>query len=137
MDATSCSGCSTSISGSDVLYTGDGNAVCATCYEKADIAGNLARSRSGGNRLSYVGLGAAVVPFFFHATWSSSVTVDGVVTASSSRDYVALVCGVVALACGALGAVGGVRAKAKSAIGLGALALLLGGFQLARGLGVL
>jgi len=85
-----------------------------------------------------VGIGglAGIVPFFIHASASSTVTVNGEVTSATYRDNVALACGVIALVCG-IAAVALARKSGGSRIGMAIAIAVLGAYQIAHGLGAI
>jgi len=88
--------------------------------------------------LAGFGLVVGVIPFFVHVSESSSVSVNGHVTASTFRDWVAIGCGGAALVVGAIAVALAVRNKAGGArIALAAAAVALGALQLVRGFGLL
>jgi TPR repeat protein len=79
---------------------------------------------------------AAALPMFVTLSSSSSVTINGQVTASVYRDWPAVALGGVAIVCGAIAMVAAVRARAGLFIALAALVVACGGAQIARGFGV-
>jgi hypothetical protein len=85
-----------------------------------------------------IGLIAGLLPFLISTSSSSSTTVNGQITSFAYRDNFALAGGAVALLCGIIAAISerkpsDVRTKRL----LVAFAIVaLGGFQIARGLGV-
>lgn len=86
----------------------------------------------------YIGGVGAALPFFIHYSASSSTTVNGVVTSSSFIDYVALAGGGIAVLFGIVSlALLGKTAPTKKSLraALGGGLLLVGVFQLLRGLG--
>lgn len=94
--------------------------------------------------MSNIALIFAVIPFFFSVRTSSNTMINGEVIAASSLDYVALVCGALALLTGGVELYQQQRPSpgfeapedAKRPLPWMALAaLLLGGFQVVRGLG--
>lgn len=138
MQTETCQLCAKTIAGADVLYTADARIACRDCYDKADVAAASLGSSSGATGLATAGAVAGVIPFLVHVSSSSTVMVNGEVVSATSRDYIALVCGVVAIILGALTAVGAVRSKqggAALAMRIGVVAL--GAYQIARGLGVI
>ena len=77
-----------------------------------------------------------IAPFCLSYTSSSSSTVNGVTT-SSYIDYIAVVGGPLAILCGLIGVVSGLKASNKlMGLGLPLVAMLLGVFQLLRGFGI-
>lgn len=86
----------------------------------------------------YIGGAGAVLPFFVNDSESSSTTVNGVVTSASLIDYVAVAGGGVAVLFGIvsvalLGKTAPMKRSLRAALGGGLL--LVGVFQLLRGLG--
>lgn len=132
-----CQMCGTAIAGDEVLYTADARIVCAGCFGKADVAATASRS-SGAVGLYAAGAITALIPFNFHVSESSSVMVNGQVVEATSRDYIALICGVIAMMLGAIGTVRAIRSKARGAAIAGWFVIIaLGAYQIARGLGAL
>jgi TPR repeat protein len=87
--------------------------------------------------MSAVIAGAVVgaLPFAFSFSIASTVSVNGVVT-GTYRDYFAFAAGIVAIACGGIGAIAAPRPRKANMLGLAVLVVVLGAFQLARGFGV-
>ena len=76
-------------------------------------------------------------PFCLSYTSSSSTTINGVTT-SSYIDYIAVVGGPLAILCGLIGLITGLKASNKlMGLGLPLLAMVLGVYQLLRGFGML
>jgi TPR repeat protein len=98
-----------------------------------DVSVSFARSTPLG-----IGAFAGLVPFIIHVSTWSSVTANGRVVSSTYRDYVALGCGIIAAVFGVIAIVQARRSSLMrgKAIVLGIAVTLLGGFQIARGLGV-
>jgi hypothetical protein len=129
-----CQTCGKAIDGGEVMYTPDAKVVCPGCFDKVDVAATAAR----GSGIGLVGAGviAGVIPFFVHVSESSSVMVNGEVVSATSRDYIALACGVVAALLGAMAAAGAVRSKGGTrALAIGLAVIALGAYQIARGFG--
>ena len=92
--------------------------------------------RSTDKTLAGIGGLAGLVPFFIHATSSSTVTVNGEVTSATYHDNVALVGGVIALLCG-IAALALARKSGGSRIGMAIAVVALGAYQIAHGLGAI
>lgn len=130
-----CQMCGKAIIGDEVLYTADAKVVCPGCFATADVAATASRS-SGALGLLGAGAIAGVLPFFVHVSESSSVMVNGEVVSATSRDYIALACGVVAALLGAITAAGAVRSKAGgAALAMRLAVIALGAYQIAHGFG--
>ena len=74
----------------------------------------------------------------WEASSSSSITIDGEVVKASSRDYIALTCGVLAGALGVIALLGALKETDQRGLRVGvvAIVLVLALFQLLRGVGV-
>lgn len=83
-----------------------------------------------------IGAVAGVVPFFVSISSSSMSTVNGVVTSASHTDPIAIGGGALAILCGGGAAVLARKHGNQSRILAGLAVLALGGFQLARGFGL-
>jgi TPR repeat protein len=95
--------------------------------------------RTPGKSLLILGGIAGAVPFVITMSSSSTSTVNGRVVASHFRDWLAVGGGAVAALCGVLALVAVVRSRDRNRAMLIAAAvgvLALGGYQIARGLGV-
>src|SRR5258705_10659198 len=93
--------------------------------------------KAGDKPLMILGAIAGAVPFIISSTSTSSTTVNGVVTSFTYRDNVALAGGAVAAVCGLIAVALAVKNKGGAArIGAALAVLALGGYQVARGLGV-
>lgn len=137
MQAETCQSCGATVAGQDVLYTADARLVCPNCYYKAALAPASGRGSGSAGLVTAGGL-VGLVPFLFHVTESSTVIVNGETVSATSRDYIALACGVVALVLGAIAAAGGVRAKASTGrMALRIAVIALGALQIARGFGAI
>jgi uncharacterized protein len=133
--ATACTGCGKAISGADVLYTADARVVCPACSGKADLAATQARLSARLGLVAVAGIVAAIPFAVTMSSWSWSV-VDGKVS-FTYRDWLAIGCGAGAAVLGAIAVVLAIRGKvAIGQIGAASLVMALGGFQIARGLGV-
>jgi hypothetical protein len=129
----SCQGCGAAIAGTDVLYTPDARVVCASCFAKLDVA---TTQRSSGLGFAGSGLVVGLVPFLASISESSYTTANGVVTHAVYRDWIAIACGAVAVGLGIVALALAVRAR-RSLVIAGTVAIaLLGGLQIARGVGV-
>ncbi|CAN5878401.1 hypothetical protein BH11MYX3_BH11MYX3_26370 [soil metagenome] len=93
---------------------------------------------SGKGAMSAVITGAiaAAIPMMFHASSSSVSTVNGRVVSATYRDWVAIGCGGFAIVCGIAAIVMAIKSRAKRALLFGALVIVAGGIQIARGTGV-
>jgi hypothetical protein len=132
-----CQLCGKAITGDEVMYTPDAKVVCPGCFDTADVAATVARS-SGATGLAVGGAIVGAIPFFVHVTESSTVMVNGEVVSGTTRDYIALACGVVAALLGAIVAGGAIRSKAGGkALAIGLAVVALGAYQIARGFGAL
>jgi hypothetical protein len=120
-----CSACGKTVTGGDVMYTAAAALVCPACFDKADLAVTHDRAFAS-TGLVAAGIVTGVIPFVL----SIRVTEGGV-----SRDWVAVICGLIAIGFGVFAAIGG-KGKGR-AIGPAAAVIALGAFQLARGFGVL
>ncbi|HEU0034858.1 MAG TPA: tetratricopeptide repeat protein [Kofleriaceae bacterium] len=96
----------------------------------------MSRPRTPAMTVLIVGLVAAALPFGMSAVDSSYETANGVVVARHYRDWIAIGGGGVALACGFVAIVMLLRARSLGYLAGAAAIVVLGGFQLARGLGV-
>jgi TPR repeat protein len=125
--------CGKPLAAADVLYTTDARPVCGACFANLDLAATTARS----NKLGVIAAGgvAGLAPFVFSLSESSYSTVNGVVEHAVYRDWFAVVGGLIAVAFGAIGIIGALRAKKPTVIA-GIAVVLLGGYQIARGFGV-
>lgn len=137
MDASfgSCGGCGKTVRAGVALYSADARLLCPFCYTKADV---VARQRSAlaGGGAALVGALVNVIPFLVQAVTSVMVAAQGAPPGSSRPDWIALGAGAVALICGGL-TIAGARARASAGwLAIGAVVLLLGGFHVARGLGI-
>ena len=95
--------------------------------------------RPTGWALAGLAIAAGVMPQFLSITTSRMSSVHGMVVVANYRDYVAIVCGALALVFGALAIVAARKATASvrnQRFIVAAIAIVLGGYQLARGLGV-
>jgi len=127
-----CDSCRQGVFGVDVLYTADAQLVCPACFGKASLAAGAVGS-SVLSGVPWVGGIAAVLPWLVHTTMS--ITVSGEVT--SYRDWVAIGCGAVALACG-LAAILHARSRVSGPLlATGTAVALLGVYHLARGVGMI
>lgn len=127
--ATTCSMCKRAFPQTELFDTPDG-VLCTECG--GEPPGRLM------SPLVIAALVLGAVPFFFHITSSSSVTVNGEITQSVYRDYVAIIAGIAAGALG-LGAVAvafkaDARRGARIAIAAGIVGLGL--LQVTRGFGM-
>lgn len=132
-----CSGCGTSIATSEITYTPQAKVVCPACAAKMDLAGAQEAAQPKWMGVAIAGAVAGAVPFMMHAATRSSTSVNGVVTSFVNRDWIAVICGVVAIPLGVmalwLGRSSLIRMQASAA---GIAIALLGGYQIAHGLGV-
>ena len=119
-----------------MLYAPDGRTVCPACAAALPPIGPPDRPPW---RMFATAAGVvAAIPFAIHMSSSSSTTVNGHVTSFVYRDWIAVGCGVVAIALGliALGAARKEQLQRALAFAAGIGVLLLGGAQIARGFGV-
>ena len=130
----SCETCGKEVNENELLMSSQGE-VCAECSEKED-----SKSKMGGLPLTtIIGFIAGLVPFFFRVVTSSSTTINGK-TSVSYFDYAALAGGALAIIMGIVSIVTVLRTRkdglATTPLALAVLCILLGGFQLLRGFGV-
>jgi hypothetical protein len=131
----SCGGCGKTVRAGAVLYSADARLLCPFCYTKADVAARQ-RSALAGGGTALAGALANVIPFLVQAMASLMVAAPGASAGTGRPDWIALGAGVVALICGGL-TIGGARARASAGwLAIGAVVVLLGGFHVARGLGL-
>jgi hypothetical protein len=131
-----CQMCGKAIMGDEVMYTTDAKVVCPGCFDTADVAVAATRS-SGASGLLAGGAIAGLIPLFVHISESSTVMVNGEVVNATTRDYLALACGVVAALIGGIAAAGAVRSKAGGrALAIALAVVALGAYQIAHGFGV-
>lgn len=134
MTTTSCAQCNTTFAQKDLFATPRG-LVCASCNDAPPIpkATPLPLAPVG-----IVGVVLGSLPFGLSFSTSSSMTINGVVEASSRRDYVALALGPVAAVCGALALLAATKATDQKnlRLGLAAGVIGLGLVQVLRGLGL-
>jgi hypothetical protein len=130
---TPCSLCGAMVRPSAVLHTADALPACSVCYTKADVAATRRRATGVGSRAGVVGVIASIVPLLVHST--SARVVSGTLANGGYRDWIALGCGSLAAGCG-VGAIVTARARASGRwLAIGALAVVLGGYHVARSLG--
>jgi hypothetical protein len=142
---TSCAMCSKPLAPADVLYTAQAQAVCATCFERADVAAATARGGAGsfGNQggssfsVGVGGLGQINLPM------PKMSEKSGLLIAGGIAGLVPFALPAYAFGAGAIAAVLGVISlvimlRGARKLGLMAIAIAvvaLGGYQLARAFG--
>ena len=131
-----CAVCGVAVSGVEVMYTADARIVCPRCFAAIDPI----RVPSGGPWKGFAIAGAviAAVPFAVRMSTVSSTSFNGEVTSFVYRDWIAVICGVIALVLGAaaLWMARGETLRRGLAIAAGLGVIAFGGFQIARGFGV-
>lgn len=132
-----CSGCGASVATSDITYTPQAKVVCPACAAKLDVVAAQAAAQPKWMGFAIAGAVAGVVPFMMHAATTSSTSVNGGVTSFVYRDWIAVICGVVAIALGVMAIrIGRSSLIRMQAIAAGLAIALLGGYQIAHGFGV-
>ena len=112
-----------------MVHAAGAGLLCALCFTKADITAARRRVGFEGTAAALVGAIAAVVPFVAHA-------VSPQMAAASRRDWIALASGIVAAVCGGP-TIAAAREHASGGwLTVGALAVALGVYHLARGAGL-
>jgi uncharacterized protein len=131
-----CSMCGVPVEGANVLYAPDGRVVCPACFAKLAPIGPP--SRAPWRMFAGAGAVVGVIPFALHMSTSSSTTVNGHVTNFVYRDWIAVGCGVVAILIGLIAIVAARKEQLQRGLAFmaGICVVLLGGMQIARGLGV-
>ncbi len=131
-----CAVCGVAVGDAGVVSSADARVVCPTCSGANDAVAAV----SGGPWKGLASAGAIVgaVPFGLSMATVSSSTVNGEVTSFVYRDWIAVVCGVIALVLGVvtLWMSRSEKLRRGLAIGAGIGVLALGGLQIARGFGV-
>ncbi len=133
-----CTGCGASVAASEITYTPEAKVVCLACAAKMDVAGaQAAAAQPKWMGFAIAGAVAGAVPFLVHAATISSTSVNGVVTSFVYRDWIAVICGVVAIPIGLMALwLGRSSLIRMQAIAAGIAIALLGGYQIAHGFGV-
>ena len=129
-NTTACSSCATPVAEQALLYDAQARPVCQACFDRAPPVSSGAGSRMGAG---IAGLVCGAIPFGVSFATTSSTTMNGEVTSFVYRDWLAVVLGGLAIACGAVAVVG--KRDARS-VGIAALAIALGALQVARGFGL-
>lgn len=131
-----CSVCGVAVTGASILYTPDGRIVCPACFSKVPMPVDVGKPQW--KIFAAAGGVAGVIPFAVHMSSSSSTTVNGHVTSFVYRDWVAVVCGVVAIMLGIIATAAARKEQLQRglAFAAGIGVVLLGGVQIARGFGV-
>ena len=131
-----CSSCGVAVRGANVLYAPDGRIVCPTCFGKLDP--NLEAAKPRWRTFALAGAVVGAVPFALQMSSSSFTTVNGQVTSFVYRDWLAIMCGVVALVLGGITVVLARREHLQRALAFAAAIAIvaLGAGQIARGVGV-
>jgi TPR repeat protein len=131
-----CSGCGIAVSGVEVMYTPDAKVVCPKCFAATDAVAVPSSGPWKGFAIAGAVVGA--VPFGLRMATVSSSSVNGEVVSFVYRDWIAVICGVIAVALGlvTLWMARGETLRKALAIGAGVGVLALGGLQIARGFGV-
>ncbi|HTL32440.1 MAG TPA: tetratricopeptide repeat protein [Kofleriaceae bacterium] len=130
-----CSMCGVPVAGASILYTPDGRIVCPACFGKVPMPTG---SKPQWKIFAGAGAVAGVIPFGVHMSSSSYSTVNGHVTSFVYRDWVAVVCGVVAIMLGIIATAAARKEQLQRSLAFaaGIGVVLLGGVQIARGFGV-
>ena len=92
---------------------------------------------SGVSTLAKAAVGVAIVSFFVTIEVSNVSTTNGVVTACEYRDYGALGLGAMAVLLGLASVVSGLTRRSAGTATVGAVALVLGAYHAASGLGLI
>ena len=92
---------------------------------------------SGVSNLAKAAIGVAIASFFISIETSNVSTANGVVTACEYLDYGALVLGAAACVLGLLSGMGGLVRRSAGTATVGAVALVLGAYHVASGLGLI
>jgi len=131
-----CSVCGVAVSGASVLYAPDGRIVCPACSSK--LGPPLDASKPPWRMFAIAGVVVAAAPFAVHMSTSSSTTFNGEVTSFIYRDWIAIICGVVAVMLGGIAVIVARREQLRRALAIaaGVGVAALGAIQIARGFGV-
>ncbi len=126
-----CQQCRRAFPSNELFQSAEGQLLCADCGGPPQTR----LQKLGPWAVAALALGS--LPFFFRITSSSQVTVNGEVTQSVYRDYVALSGGVAAAIAGAVAIVVALKADSekKARLVVAAAAVGLGLLQLLRGVG--
>lgn len=126
-----CGGCGKAVRREAVVHAANAGLLCPLCFTKADITAARRRTGFEGSAVALVGAIAAAIPFVVQA--ASPHMARG----ASRHDWVALAGGMVAALCGGP-TIAAARERASGGwLVVGALALALGGYHLARGAGLI
>lgn len=124
-----CGQCGKVVRREAVVHAAAAGPLCPLCFTKADITAARRRAGFEGTAAALVGAIAAVIPFVAHA-------VSPQVTGASRHDWIALASGIVAAVCGGP-TIAAAREHASGGwLTVGALAVALGVYHLARGAGL-
>jgi hypothetical protein len=125
-----CRACGKAIRREAVVHAAGAGLLCPLCFTKADITAARRQVGFEGSAVALVGAIAAVIPFVVRA--AAPLMAGG----ASRHDWVALASGIVAAACGGP-TIAAARARASGGwLTVGALAVALGAYHLARGAGL-
>lgn len=130
-----CGACGKAVRREAVVHAAKAGLLCPLCFTKADITAARRRTGFEGSAVALAGAIAAVIPFVVHlvAHAASPQTAAG---ATSRHDWVALGGGIVAALCGGP-TIAVARERASGGwLMVGALAVALGVYHLARGAGL-
>jgi hypothetical protein len=125
-----CGVCGKTVRMEAVVHTADARLLCPLCFTKADVLAARRRAGFEGSAVALVGAIATVIPFLAQAAspWMAG--------GASHPGWIALASGIVAAVCGG-STIAVARERASGGwLMVGALAVALGAYHLARGAGL-